>query len=290
VPGVGTKALKPVADYKFFVYYDFYAKDNPTFHPSDYYSFNDTFHRTGKLFTPQLNHISLKFPNVALLPSRYEVDDSMFCNETSLAAKGIDCKKEFCHCHHVLQVPLGAVVEVIIVDEGFAYEANHPFHLHGNAFRVVGLERLGENVSIETVKQLDRFGLLKRNLNTAPVKDTVTIPDGGYTIIRFEAINPGFWLFHCHIEFHAEIGMALVIKVGDNDQMVKAPKNFPTCHDYMPKDDGNDDGNNNGNGNGSNEPTKRPPGNGATQINLPFKHFILMNMIIWILNSFLTRP
>lgn len=66
-----------------------------------------------------------------------------------------------------------------------------------------------------------------------PVKDTVTVPDGGYTIIRFEAYNPGYWLFHCHIEFHAEIGMALVIKVGDHDQMLPVPRNFPTCGDYV---------------------------------------------------------
>lgn len=67
-----------------------------------------------------------------------------------------------------------------------------------------------------------------------PVKDTVTVPDGGYTIIRFEAYNPGYWLFHCHIEFHAEIGMALVVKVGDHDQMQPVPRNFPTCGDYVP--------------------------------------------------------
>lgn len=30
--------------------------------------------------------------------------------------------------------------------------------------------------------------------------------------------------------------MALVLKVGDNDEMVPVPKNFPTCHDYMPSD------------------------------------------------------
>lgn len=240
IPGVDRDALKPVADYKFFVYYDFYAKDNPVFHPGDYYSFNDSLGKTNKLYTPQLNHISLKFPPMALMAERNNVDDSRFCNDTSLAQQGIDCRKDFCHCHHVLQVPLNSVVELIVVDEGFTFDANHPFHLHGNSFRVVGLERLGSNVTIEMVKELDRYNLLKRNLDRPPVKDTVTVPDGGYTILRFEASNPGYWLFHCHIEFHAEIGMALIIKVGDNDQMKSAPKNFPTCHDYMPKDDDDD--------------------------------------------------
>jgi len=94
---------------------------------------------------------------MALLPSRSKLKDSDFCNETSLMEQGIDCRKEFCKCHHVLQVPLGAVVEMIIVDEGFQYYANHPFHLHGNAFRVMGLERLGENVTIEMVSNSKWF-------------------------------------------------------------------------------------------------------------------------------------
>lgn len=45
---------------------------------------------------------------------------------------------------------------------------------------------------------------------------------------------PGYWLFHCHIEFHAEIGMSLVLKVGDKSEMLAAPPDFPTCYDYTP--------------------------------------------------------
>ncbi|KAH8329363.1 hypothetical protein KR074_008677, partial [Drosophila pseudoananassae] len=240
VSGIDEDTLKPEADFKFFVYYDFYTKNNPDFHDKDLYAMDMEMTQVNRLYTPQLNHITLDFPSLALLPSRSQLKDSDFCNETSLADKGIDCRTEFCKCHHVLQVHLGAVVELIIVDEGFQYYANHPFHLHGNAFRVMGLERLGENVTIEMVKQLDQFNLLKRNFDHPPVKDTVTVPDGGYTIIRFEASNPGYWLFHCHIEFHAEIGMALVFKVGNDDQMAPVPENFPTCGDYNPdaKSDG----------------------------------------------------
>ncbi|XP_001357249.3 laccase-2 [Drosophila pseudoobscura] len=251
VPGIDHDTLEPEADFKFFVYYDFYAKNNPEFHDKDLYAMDMNMTQSNRLYTPQLNHITLKFPSLALLPSRKQLSDSDFCNETSLEEQGIDCRTEFCKCHHVLQVPLNAVVELIIVDEGFQYYANHPFHLHGNAFRVLALERLGENVTIEMIKSLDRFNLLKRNFVNPPVKDTVTIPDGGYTIIRFEAYNPGYWLFHCHIEFHAEIGMALVFKVGDDDQMVPVPDRFPTCGDYNP--DLRSDGE------GTTEGTSRPP-------------------------------
>lgn len=100
------------------------------------------------------------------------------------------------------------------------------------------MERLNSSVTLEQVQALDQQGKLKRRLLRAPQKDTVTVPDGGYTIIRFVANNPGYWLFHCHIEFHAEIGMALVFKVGTHDQMAPVPRGFPTCYDYIPSDRG----------------------------------------------------
>lgn len=126
------------------------------------------------------------------------------------------------------------MVEVIILDEGVTFDANHPFHLHGHSFRVVGMRRLSSETTIDDVKAFDEAGLLTRNLKNAPIKDTVTVPDGGYTVIRFKADNPGYWLFHCHIEFHVEVGMALVFKVGDHKDMAPIPRNFPTCGNYMP--------------------------------------------------------
>lgn len=83
------------------------------------------------------------------------------------------------------------MVELILVDTGFAFDANHPFHLHGHSFRVVAMEKLGSNVTLEEVKRRDAAGLIHRNLENAPIKDTVTVPDGGFTILRFHAKNPG---------------------------------------------------------------------------------------------------
>lgn len=51
----------------------------------------------------------------------------------------------------------------------------------------------------------------------------------------------GYWLFHCHIEFHAEIGMALIFKVGENEEMPPVPHNFPKCGDWKLTDDQNED-------------------------------------------------
>ncbi|KAG5870500.1 hypothetical protein JTB14_006832 [Gonioctena quinquepunctata] len=100
--------------------------------------------------------------------------------------------------------------------------------------RVVAMEKLGENVTVEEVQKRDDAGLIERNLINAPLKDTVTVPDGGYTIIRFHATNPGYWILHCHLEFHAEMGMAMLFQVGEKSDMLPVPDNFPTCGDYSP--------------------------------------------------------
>lgn len=234
--------MKEHADYKFFIYYDFYDKDFPQFNNPHLYSIQAVSPHSNKFFGPQLNHISMKMPGKPLAVAREQNDERKFCNSSSLAAKNINCRSDFCECSHVIQVPLNATVELILVDEGYKYDANHPFHLHGHDFRVVAMERIQRTgVTVEQIKKLDDEGKIKRRLIGAPIKDTVTVPDGGYTVIRFLANNPGFWLLHCHIEFHVEVGMALVFKVGDYNQMAPLPKNFPTCSGYMPSDDDNND-------------------------------------------------
>ncbi|XP_059618869.1 uncharacterized protein LOC132263226 [Phlebotomus argentipes] len=233
--------LQKEADFKFYIYYDFYRKNNTNFHMPGLYGFDEVLHTQQRVYTPQLNHISMKLPSYPLLSARHLADDTQFCNSSTLANQGINCKTEFCECTHVIQVPLNAIVEMVLIDEGVTYDANHPFHLHGSGFHVIGMERLAGNISAEIVQELDRSGKLYRRLKGAPIKDTVTIPDGGYTIVRFRADNPGYWLFHCHIEFHAEIGMSLVFKVGEHDEMLPVPQNFPTCSDYTPRIEESDD-------------------------------------------------
>ncbi|XP_014604884.1 PREDICTED: L-ascorbate oxidase-like isoform X2 [Polistes canadensis] len=223
------------ADYQFYVAYDFYAKNNPHFHREGLYGFDQIHDWSQRLFTPQLNHISMKLPSFPLLSQRDLIEPNQFCNSSTVTG----CDKKYCSCTHVLQVKLNSVVEVILVDEGITYEANHPFHIHGYQFRVIGMERLSKNVTIDEIKRLDAAGKINRKLDHAPLKDTVTVPNMGYTIIRFYADNPGYWLFHCHIEFHAEIGMSLIFKVGDHEAMQQVPHGFPRCGDWKQSSDEN---------------------------------------------------
>ncbi|HEY4313715.1 MAG TPA: multicopper oxidase family protein [Pirellulales bacterium] len=71
---------------------------------------------------------------------------------------------------------------------------DHPFHLHGHYFSVLG--------------DPDR-----PNLTSAPKKDTVNIPAGKTVLLEWRATNPGRWFYHCHIEWHAVTGMARVIEI-----------------------------------------------------------------------------
>lgn len=88
-------------------------------------------------------------------------------------------------------------------------------------------------VSVDLVKNLDSQGKIKRNFDSPPVKDTLPIPHGGYSVIRFVAKNPGVWMFHCHIDIHSELGMMMIIKVGSDDELPKIPVNWPKCGNFV---------------------------------------------------------
>ena len=38
-------------------------------------------------------------------------------------------------------------MEIFLIDQGFAYDVSHPFHLHGHSFYVIAMERHGKNNS-----------------------------------------------------------------------------------------------------------------------------------------------
>jgi hypothetical protein len=68
-----------------------------------------------RLLTPQLNHISLKLPPFPLLSQHSDLGTKYpFCNETTVSG----CEHKYCECTHVIEVPLGAVLELIIIDKG----------------------------------------------------------------------------------------------------------------------------------------------------------------------------
>jgi FtsP/CotA-like multicopper oxidase with cupredoxin domain len=115
----------------------------------------------------------------------------------------------------------------------------HPFHLHGYHMHLVGMGQQPVGSTVMTValaQEMSRLDTLVRMPahNVPPIKDTISIPSRGYAIVRFIADNPGYWLMHCHYEWHLGMGMGLILQVGDQSDMMKPPRNFQTCGNYQP--------------------------------------------------------
>jgi FtsP/CotA-like multicopper oxidase with cupredoxin domain len=82
-----------------------------------------------------------------------------------------------------LPVAEGERVELVIVNKN---PMPHPMHLHGHEFQVVEIDG-------------HRFA--------GAVRDTVLVRPGGRVVVVFDANNPGWWAFHCHLLYHLAAGM-----------------------------------------------------------------------------------
>ncbi|KAB8079440.1 Cupredoxin [Aspergillus leporis] len=74
----------------------------------------------------------------------------------------------------------------------------HPIHFHGHDFWILAQEKTtwdGTTASFQTINP--------------PRRDTAMLPPHGYLALAFQLDNPGAWLVHCHIAWHASMGLAL---------------------------------------------------------------------------------
>ncbi|KAL3293675.1 laccase 2 [Colletotrichum asianum] len=78
----------------------------------------------------------------------------------------------------------------------------HPMHLHGHDFALLAQGKNSSKLALNEVT-------LK--FDNPPRRDVALLPAGGYLVVAFKADNPGSWLFHCHIAWHASSGLALQI-------------------------------------------------------------------------------
>ncbi|GAB6032797.1 hypothetical protein CHUAL_011999 [Chamberlinius hualienensis] len=161
---------------------------------------------------PVVNGIVYTLPPSPLLTQHHQVPTNVFCDLKQLSK--IDCRASYCSCVYKEKINLGDATEFVVVNIGND-TGYHTFHLHGHSFQV-----------------LDEQGKVERKLNGTVTKDTVMIPFGGYTILRFIADNPGMWLFHCHMDWNFANGMGLIMQVGETKDFTNPPKHFPTCGDF----------------------------------------------------------
>ncbi|XP_061347148.1 laccase-4-like isoform X2 [Gastrolobium bilobum] len=124
----------------------------------------------------------------------------------------------------VYRLPYNSTVQIVLQDTGMIAPDNHPIHLHGHNFFVVGKGLGNFNPKWDTKK----FNLVD------PVeRNTAGVPSGGWAAIRFRADNPGVWFMHCHLETHKTWGLKMAFVVdngkGPNESLLPPPSDLPKC-------------------------------------------------------------
>ncbi|CAM8983156.1 unnamed protein product [Rhodiola kirilowii] len=104
----------------------------------------------------------------------------------------------------VRMIKYNSTVEIVFQGTNILGGENHPMHLHGYSFYVVG-SGFGNFNSTTDLKSY--------NLVNSSELNTFGIPTNGWAAIRFRANNPGVWFMHCHLERHASWGMYAVFIV-----------------------------------------------------------------------------
>lgn len=148
------------------------------------------------------NNISLTLPHFSLLSQPDEIDERIFCDVKNKKNKPCIPNSDICRCVHRIKVKLGSIVELILIDVDDSL--THPFHLHGHKFFVMDMSIFNETT---TAAEIIKNGIPSRTTSESPpYKDTILIPNPGYVRVKFRADNPGFWLGHCHFDWHLAIG------------------------------------------------------------------------------------
>lgn len=169
-------------------------------------------------------------------PTLHRVVDGLATGNASFDVEGVNAVAFDPKHELVISAHEPEVVDIILqnFDEG-----NHPFHLHGAQMFILaaghgyfpGYEALG--LQPEGRGLLDPSGAGGGDAIVAnPTRrDVTTVESFGWTLIRFVADNPGVWLFHCHMIWHAEagMGMSFVSRMGDMRNWTVPAQNARLC-------------------------------------------------------------
>jgi hypothetical protein len=91
------------------------------------------------------------------------------CNEVN-SSTNCAPDKAYCSCLYTYEFDLNEVVEFVIVDEGFTFQPNHPMHLHGHRYVVLGIEKVSAGT-----KQMWKVGNIKFHINSVSIQLTWSI-------------------------------------------------------------------------------------------------------------------
>lgn len=186
----------------------------------------------GTRLTASLNNISFIMPQTALLQSHYFNIKGVYTPDFpdkpptpfNFTGAPLTANLRTNVGTRISKIAFNSTVEIVIQDTNLLSVESHPFHLHGYNFFVVGTG-IG---NFDLKKDPAKYNLID------PIeRNTVGVPTGGWTAIRFRADNPGVWFFHCHLELHTGWGLKTAFLVengaGSDYSILPPPKDLPSC-------------------------------------------------------------
>lgn len=148
----------------------------------------------GTQLTASLNNITFVMPQVGLLQAHYFNINGVFTTDfpdnppTPFNYTGAPLTANLGTTlgTRLSKIAYNSTVQLVLQGTNLLIVESHPFHLHGYNFFVVGTG-IG---NFDPKKDPAKF-----NLVDPPERNTVAVPTGGWTAIRFRADNPGIFSY-----------------------------------------------------------------------------------------------
>ncbi|EOY33802.1 Laccase/Diphenol oxidase family protein [Theobroma cacao] len=185
----------------------------------------------GSRVVASINNVTFVMPKISLLQAHFFNISGVFTtdfpgnppvpfNYTSTQLTNFQTKQGT----KLYRLAYNSTVQLVLQDTGMITPENHPLHLHGFNFFEVG-RGLGNFNPKKDTKKFNLVDPVERN--------TIGVPSGGWTAIRFRADNPGVWFMHCHLEVHTTWGLKMAFVVdngnGPNETLLPPPSDLPKC-------------------------------------------------------------
>ncbi|EGW30288.1 uncharacterized protein SPAPADRAFT_63134 [Spathaspora passalidarum NRRL Y-27907] len=97
------------------------------------------------------------------------------------------------------------VIDVVVNNKD---TGRHPFHMHGHVFQLIERHpEVPDDQEHVAFNASDHAEWPEKPMH----RDTVWLEPLSYMVLRFKATNPGVWMFHCHLEWHLDQGLAILL-------------------------------------------------------------------------------
>eukprot|EP00253_Pinus_taeda_P000920 PITA_00920 len=187
----------------------------------------------GTRLSASMNNISFVDPTISLLQAYYFNISGVYMTDfpskpgVRFNYTGDDIPRKFWVPDPATKVKVleyNSTVQLVFQSTNIFVAENHPMHLHGYNFYLVG-DGYG-NYNPDTDQK-------KFNLVDPPLRNTVIAPVSGWVAIRFKASNPGMWFLHCHLDDHFTWGLNMVFLVKNggtpSSTIEPPPADLPAC-------------------------------------------------------------